>query len=231
MPHKPTKTAGRIKNINAYINKVGAFFGINSPEYQNITNQLANAGLVTYENKKGYVNISNSKINRMKHQSIRAIDKRKPSFARQKKRFLKEQKELFPDLEIPDIGGDFGDGVNIEFDESTGFDPKYTTGAGGKPLDFDTWYKEWRNTWVLEEQYEIRQLADDLGVPFDHDQWYQDYAYREQIITELYNAYEQGIETELESARNANGDTINTETGEPMTFDSEWYNEFTDIEW
>lgn len=228
-----TKTAARIDNINRYINKVGAFFGVNSPEYEKITNGLANAGLVTYENKKGFINVSNSKVNRMKHQKIRAIDRRKPSFARQKRRYYKERAEIFPGLSIPDLDniGVNDVEIDVDFGETADFDPVHGKGTDGKPLDFDTWYKEWRNTWTMEEQYEIRQLADDLGVPFDHELWYQDYSYREEILTELYTAYEQGINAELAQHQNANGNSIDDETGEEIVFDNDWFNQFTDIEW
>ena len=196
-----TKTVGHIKNINAYINKIGSFFGTDSPEYQNITNLLINKGLTTYENKKGFINVSNTKSNRMKHQSIRAIDKNKKSFARMKKRYYEEQKKLFPKPVIPDLS-EIND---ITIPDITSSNTGGTGGSGGtnEPLDFDTWYKDWRNTWVQEEQYEVAKLADELGVEFDYMLWYQDYGYRDMIIEILYDEYVKGIESELEQPDNS----------------------------
>lgn len=203
-----TATQKAIDNINSYINKVGSFFGINSPEYEKITNQLK--PFETYTNKQGFTVIKNTKANRAKHQTIRAINKNKPSFARQKKKYLKEQKTLFPTMEIPTI--DFDDIV------APSFDAVHSSGVDNEPLDFDTWYKNWRATWMFEEQYEIRNLADKMGVPFDHIQWYQDYTYRESILTELFQAYEDGINSELSQTQNENGDTFDYETGETFSY-------------
>ena len=75
---KRTATQRHIDNINSYIDKVGHYFGTESPEYNQILATIHNAGLSTYQSSKGIVKVSNTKANRKKHQKIRSIDKNKP---------------------------------------------------------------------------------------------------------------------------------------------------------
>lgn len=203
---KRTATQKSIDNINSYINKVGSFFGKNSPEYRNITNKLT--PFETYESKKGFTVIANNKANRKLHQKIRALNKNKPSFARQKRRYQKEvdrlRKEFEPQIEEPEIENASGGG-----------------GGGAPAIDFDTWFNNWRQTWNDAEQYEIAELASQLSVLFDYDQWYADYAYREQMRHDLYNAWLGDITNEVNGIDTVNGYTVDSDSGEMFDYNND----------
>ena len=199
---KRTATQRHIDNINGYIDKVGHYFGTESPEYNQILATIHNAGLSTYQSSKGTVKVNNSKANREKHQKIRSIDKNKPSFARQKRRYEKEKAKIREAMGI--------DGIDdIE------------NNGGGRPyISFDDWYNGWRETWEDKEQYETADLAKKLGVPFDRDTWYSDYAYREQIKHDLYNAWIENIAEEVNenSALNPDVGNVDESSGENIVF-------------
>ena len=200
---KRTATQRRIDNINSYIDKVGSYFGTESPEYNKILATIHNAGLSTYQSSKGTVKVKNTKANRKKHQKIRSIDKNKPSFARQKKRYEKEKNKIRETMGIDgidDIDNNGGDGKSV--------------------ISFDDWYNGWRETWENKEQYETADLAKALGLPFDRDTWYSDYAYREQIKHDLYNAWISNIVDEVNANKNLNPDVGNVDetTGENIVF-------------
>lgn len=210
---KRTATQRHIDNINSYITKVGHYFGVESPEYNKILATIHNAGLTTYQSSKGAVKVSNTKANRKKHQKIRSIDKNKPSFARQKRRYEKEKAKIREAMGFDGIGDDG------------------SIGGGGKPvISFDDWYNGWRETWDEAEQYETAKLAKNLGVPFDRDTWYSDYAYREQIKHDLYNAWISNIVDEVNENKNLNPDVGNVDesTGENIVFGN--VNEGTETE-
>lgn len=194
---KRTATQRHIDNINGYIDKVGQYFGTESPEYNQILATIHNAGLSTYQSSKGAVKVSNTKANRKKHQKIRSIDKNKPSFARQKKRYEKEKAKIREAMGI--------DGI-------------------------DDWYNGWRETWDEAEQYEVAKLADNLDVPFDYNEWYNNYEYRDQILHDLYNAWIENIAEEVNenSALNPDVGNIDESTGENIVFGN--VNEGTETE-
>ena len=194
---KRTATQKHIDNINSYINKVGSYFGTESPEYNQILATIHNAGLLTYQSSIGTVKVSNTKANRKKHQKIRSIDKNKPSFARQKKRYEKEKKKIRDDIGIDGIGD-----------------------GGNSFISFNDWYDGWRQMWEEAEQYEIAKLADDLNVPFDYNEWYSDYAYRDKILHDLYNAWIGNIADEINenSALNPDVGNVDESTGENIVF-------------
>lgn len=198
---KRTATQRHIDNINSYISKVSRYFGAESPEYNKILATIYNAGLKTYEVKKGtdkgVVKIKNTKKNRQNYQKIRSIDKNKPSFARQKRRYEKEKAKIREAMGIDDI---------------------------------DDWYNGWRETWDEAEQYEIAKLADDLDVPFDYNDWYNNYEYRKQILHDLYNAWIENIAEEVNenSALNPDVGNIDETTGENIVFGN--VNEGTETE-
>ena len=194
---KRTATQKHIDNINKYIDKVGSYFGAESPEYNQILATIHNAGLSTYQSSKGTVKVSNTKANRKKHQKIRSIDKNKQSFARQKRRYEKEKKKIREAIGIDGIGD------------------------GGSPvMSFDDWYDGWRQTWDEAEQYEIAKLAEDLDVPFDYSEWYNNYEYREQILHNLYSAWLGSIAEEVNENSELNPDVGNVDvtTGENIVF-------------
>lgn len=200
---KRTATQRHIDNINSYITKVSRYFGAESPEYNKILVTIHNAGLATYQSSKGTVKVSNTKANRKKHQKIRSIDKNKPSFARQKRRYEKEKAKIREDMGFDGVGDDG------------------SIGGGGKPvISFDDWYDGWRKTWEEAEQYEIANLADNLDVPFDYDEWYSNYAYRDQILHDLYNTWVGNIAEEVSenSALNPDVGNIDESTGENIVF-------------
>lgn len=222
---KRTATQRHIDNINSYIDKVGQYFGTESPEYNQILAIIHNAGLSTYQSSKGIVKVKNTKANRKKHQKIRSIDKNKPSFARQKRRYEKEKKKIRDSIGIngiDDIGGGLGD---VGIDDGDG-----GTGGGNPVISFDDWYNGWRETWEEQEQYETANLAESLGVPFDKDTWYSDYTYREQIKHDLYNAWISDIANEANENQNLNPDVGNIDetTGENIVFGN--VNEGTETE-
>ena len=194
---KRTATQKHIDNINKYIDKVGSYFGAESPEYNQILATIHNAGLSTYQSSKGTVKVSNTKANRKKHQKIRSIDKNKPSFARQKNRYEKEKKKIREAMDIDGIGDD---------DNSV--------------TSFDDWYDGWRQTWDEAEQYEIAKLTEDLDVPFDYSEWYNNYEYREQILHNLYSAWLGSIAEEVNENSELNPDVGNVDesTGENIVF-------------
>ena len=198
---KRTATQRHIDNINSYITKAGHYFGVGSPEYNKILATIHNAGLKTYEVKKGadkgIVKIKNTKKNRQNYQKIRSIDKNKPSFARQKRRYEKEKAKIREAMGI----GNIGDG-------------------GNSVMSFDDWYDGWRQAYNEAEQYEIAKLADDLDVPFDYNEWYNDYAYRVQILHDLYNAWIENIAEEVNenSALNPDVGNVDESTGENIVF-------------
>ena len=194
---KRTATQKHIDNINSYIDKVGSYFGVESHEYNKILATIHNAGLSTYQSSKGNVKVKNTKANRKKHQKIRSIDKNKPSFARQKRRYEKEKAKIREDMGIDDIGG------------------------VDKPvISFDDWYDGWRQTWDEAEQYEVAKLAEDLDVPFDYSEWYSNYEYREQILHNLYSAWLGSIAEEANenSALNPDVGNVDESTGENIVF-------------
>ena len=214
---KRTATQRHIDNINSYITKVSRYFGAESPEYNKILATIHNAGLKTYEVKKGVdkgiVKIKNTKKNRQNYQKIRSIDVNKPSFARQKRRYEKEKAKIRESMGID------------------GIDDIENNGSGGRPvISFNDWYNGWRETWENKEQYETADLAKALGVPFDRDSWYGDYAYREQIEHDLYNAWISNIVDEANENENLNPDVgnIDESTGENIVFGN--VNEGTETE-
>ena len=194
---KRTATQKHIDNINKYIDKGASYFGAESPEYNQILATIHNAGLSTYQSSKGTVKVSNTKANRKKHQKIRSIDKNKPSFARQKNRYEKEKKKIREAMDIDGIGDD---------DNSV--------------TSFDDWYDGWRQTWDEAEQYEIAKLTEDLDVPFDYSEWYNNYEYREQILHNLYSAWLGSIAEEVNENSELNPDVGNVDesTGENIVF-------------
>lgn len=198
---KRTATQRHIDNINTYISKVSRYFGAESPEYNKILATIHNAGLSTYQSSKGTVKVSNTKANRKNHQKIRSIDVNKPSFARQKKRYEKEKKKIREAMGI--------DGIDD------------VISSGGKPvISFDDWYNGWRETWEEAEQYEVAKIAHDLDVPFDYNEWYNNYEYREQILHDIYNAWISNIVDEVNENQNLNPDVGNVDesTGENIVF-------------
>lgn len=214
---KRTATQRHIDNINSYITKVSHYFGTESPEYNKILATIHNAGLKTYEVKKGadkgVVKIKNTKKNRQNYQKIRSIDVNKSSFARQKRRYEKEKAKIREAMGIDDIGDVISSG-------------------GNSVMSFDAWYNGWRETWEDKEQYETANLAKNLGVPFDRDSWYGDYAYREQIKHDLYNAWISNIVAEVNANKNLNPDVGNVDetTGENIVFGNMTNGTETEIE-
>lgn len=211
---KRTATQKHIDNINSYIDKVGQYFGTESPEYNKILATIHNAGLSTYQSSKGIVKVKNTKANRKKHQKIRSIDKNKPSFARQKRRYEKEKAKIREVMGIDGID-DIGDIGDVGIDDGDG-----GTGGGKPVISFDDWYDGWRQTWDEAEQYEVAKLADDLDVPFDYNEWYSNYEYREQILHDLYSAWIGNIADEVNenSALNPDVGNIDESTGENIVF-------------
>lgn len=206
---KRTATQRHIDNINSYIRKVGSFFGVNSPEYRAITNQLTSFDTVNYKNSD-IIQVRNTKANRKQHQKLRALDKNKPSFSRQKRRYQKEvdrlRKEFEPQIEEPNI-----EEPNIE----------NASGGGAPVIDFDTWFNNWRQTWYDKEQYMVSDLAEQLHVPFDYNQWYADYAYREQMRHDLYNAWIGDIANEINDTDTVGEYTANLNSGEMFDYNND----------
>lgn len=200
---KRTATQKHIDNINSYINKVGSYFGTESPEYNKILATIHNAGLSTYQSSKGTVKVSNTKANRKNHQKIRSIDKNKPSFARQKSRYEKEKKKIREAMGV--------DGIS---------DIENNGGVDKHVISFDDWYDGWRRTWDEAEQYEVAKIADGLDVPFDYNEWYNDYDYRDQILHDLYSAWLGSIADEVNENNALDPDVGNVDetTGENIVF-------------
>lgn len=211
---KRTATQRHIDNINSYIDKVGSYFGAESPEYNKILATIHNAGLSTYQSSKGVVKVKNTKANRKKHQKIRSIDKNKPSFARQKKQYKKEKAKIRESMGFDGIGDNGNNGS-----------------GGNSVMSFDGWYNGWRESWEDKEQYETADLAKNLGVPFDRDAWYDDYDYREKIRHDLYNAWIGNIVDEVNANKSLNPDVGNVDetTGENIVFGNMGYGTETEF--
>lgn len=207
---KRTATQKSIDNINNYINKVGSFFGVNSPEYRNITNKLT--PFETYENKKGFTVIANNKANRKLHQKIRALNKSKPSFARQKRRYQK----IIDDLKNGGV-----DTPDIDRPETGGIGAPDTPDMDRPVISFEDWFNGWRQTWNDAEQYEVAELANQLGVPFDYNEWYADYGYREQIRHDLYNAWLDDIVNEINDTDTVDEFTVDSDSGEMFDYNND----------
>ena len=92
--------------------------------------------------------------------------------------------------------------------------------GGNSVMSFDDWYNGWRETWEEAEQYEVSKLVDDLDIPFDYNEWYSNYEYREQILHNLYNAWIDNIADEANenSALNPDVGNVDESTGENIVF-------------
>lgn len=208
---KRTATQKHIDNINSYIKKVGSFFGTNSPEYRAITNQLTAFDTVNYKNSD-VIQIRNTKANRKQHQKIRALDKNKPSFARQKRRYQK----IIDDLKNGGV-----DTPDIDRPETGGIGAPDTPDIDRPVISFEDWFNGWRQTWNDAEQYEIAELANQLGVPFDYNEWYADYGYREQIRHDLYNAWLDDIVNEINGTDTVDEFTVDSDSGEMFDYNND----------
>ena len=186
---KRTATQKHIDNINSYIDKVGQYFGTESPEYNQILATIHNAGLSTYQSSKGTVKIKNTKANRKKHQKIRSIDKNKPSFARQKKRYEKEKEKIrkrIPDGVIP--FDEWYDEWRKTWHEKEQYEVSKLAENLHVPFEYETWYVDY----LYREQ-----IVKDLY-----------YAWAEQIINELNE----------NAALNPDVGNIDESTGENIAF-------------
>lgn len=195
---KPSRTQLNIKAINSYINKIGAMFGTISKQYEKIVNEIADFEI--YTNKKGYINIRDTKENRKKHQKIRAINKRKTPFFILKRKAKKAKQTA----------------INIGLvDEEE---------AESKGSGFDAWYSEILSTFtdLIEEVYELRNACEAHGIVFDTRTAFESNGYRLTKWQEVYDAMKDETISEF---RNDYGQAFNSYTGEVYEATSEdFYN-------
>ena len=187
---KPTRTQLNIKSINSYINKIGSTFGVNSKQYQKITNEIANAELNIYTNKKGFIQVQNTKVNRTKHQTIRAINARKTPFFIVKRKHKNDVKQAL----------DYGL-ITLDDIQEQG-------------SSFGQWFSEMTQDIndLLEEVYKIGELCEKYGLDFDFYECIKNSGYRASKWRQIYDAMKE--ETLNDVAQNEYGQSFSTVTGE-----------------
>ncbi len=195
---KPSRTQLNIKAINSYINKIGAMFGTISKQYEKIVNEIADFDI--YTNKKGYINIRDTKENRKKHQKIRAINKRKTPFFILKRKAKKAKQTA----------------INIGLvDEEE---------AEEKGSSFDAWYNEILSTFVdlQDEVYNLGKACEHYGIDFDQYTAFRNSSYRLSKWQQVYAAMKDETITEF---RNDYGQSFSPFSGEVYEASSEdFYN-------
>lgn len=67
----------------------------------------------------------------------------------------------------------------------------------------------------------VSELAKQLGVPFDVDTWYVDYAYREQMRHDLYNAWIGDIVNEINDTDTVGEYTADLGSGEMFDYSND----------
>lgn len=184
---KPSRTQLNIKAINSYINKIGAMFGTVSKQYEKIVNQIADFEI--YTNKKGYINIRDTKENRKKHQKIRAINKRKTPFFILKRKAKKAKQTAI--------------NIGLISEEE----------ADAKGDAFDRWYNEMISSFsdLIEEIYSLKRACDEYGIDLDVNTAFKSGTYRRSKWQEVYNAMKDDT---ISDFRNDNNETFNPFSGE-----------------
>lgn len=184
---KPSRTQLNIKAINSYINKIGAMFGTVSKQYEKIVNQIADFEI--YTNKKGYINIRDTKENRNKHQKIRAINKRKiPFFILKRKAKKAKQTAISIGLISEEEADEKGDA-------------------------FDRWYSEITASFsdLIEEIYSLKRACEEYGIDLDVNTAFESDSYRKSKWNEVYNAMKDDT---ISDFRNSDNETYNPFSGE-----------------
>lgn len=88
---KRTATSKAINRINTNIKSVAATFGIDSPQYQEVTQDIFRYQVKT--NKDGIIQIRDTKQNRKQHQSLRARAKNNINVQARKRKELKRMEQ------------------------------------------------------------------------------------------------------------------------------------------
>ena len=202
MRKKPTRTQKTINNINRYIKNVARVFGVNSKEYQQITQQLHNKGL-SLSDSNGVIRIENTKANRRKHQTIRAIANRRKPIQILKRPYEKRRKEFAK--------------VNVVIQR------------GEQAKNFYRWYAELRKDFadLVEEVYTLAEVCDKDGIEVDMKQAFKDSVYRSDKWNEFYDKSGQTIEPSKTALQewlsNVDDSDVDESTGENYNFDNEYF--------
>lgn len=199
MPKKISKTALNIRSINSYIQTVARLFGANSAEYEAVTIPLKGFAIRDiYVNGQSVIQLRNTKENRKKHQSIRAIkNKRKPA-AVLKRKYEKKRREYQSQMQK----------ANLHFD------------AGA----FYKWYAEIRHEFdgLWDEIYNYLDPSCDLvGIDLDKHQAFANESYR---MNRWETVYEKGgknyvnLDDFFSNFESVNESGVDESSGENMTF-------------
>lgn len=213
---KPSVTQKNIDKINRNIQAIARVFGTNSKPYDIATSKIFLAGLATYD-KKGVVQVQNTKANRAKHQKIKKIASERKSVNIWKRKYgpPKDLQEEYDDMQE---GPDIFDGIG---GDSEGPAPHKET--------FTEWYSRISNDFfdLVDEVYACMDGCDFFNIPYNKYDVWNDEEYRmslyekiyEQLISdtdkarEFYNKYGYGLAEdtgEVTTSTNTNNAASNT---------------------
>lgn len=199
---KASKTKLAIDNINSYIKNVANTFGVNSKEYESITQQLHGHGFSFKDST--ILQLRNTKQNRAKHQTIRAINKRKKSITILKRPYERRRKEFLKN--VPE-----------------------SIKRGEEIKSFYRWYAENVATIndLVEEVYTLLEVAQFYGLEYEAKTLFKNEAFRRDAWQEVFDAGAKDFAT-LDELLQHIADTMadmftDTQTGENMTYTNEDY--------
>lgn len=205
MPKKPTRTQKTITNINRYIKNVARTFGTSSKEYQQIVQQLHGKEL-KLNDTNGVITIQNTKENRRKHRTIRAIANKRTSMRILKRPYEKIRKEINKKT------------ANII--------------RGERIRNFYQWYGKLKKELadLITEVYTLEEACEKDGISFEVYKAFKDDIYRIGKWEEFYNKSGQNIEPSKsaldEWLSEVDDSDIDENTGENYNFDNEYYEGF-----
>lgn len=199
---KASKTQLAINNINSYIKNVAKTFGVNSKEYESITQQLHGHGF-TFKDST-ILQLRNTKQNRAKHQTIRAINKRKKSITILKRPYERRRKEFMKN--IPE-----------------------SIKRGEEIKSFYRWYAENVATIndLVEEVYTLLEVAQFYGLEYEAKTLFKNETFRREAWQEVFDAGAKDFAT-LDELLQHIADSMedmftDTQTGENMTYTNDDY--------
>lgn len=202
MHKKPTRTQKTVNNINRYIKNVARTFGTSSKEYQQIVQQLHGKDL-KLNDKNGVITIANTKENRRKHQTIRAISNRRKPIQILKRPYEKRRKEINKQT------------ANII--------------RGERIKNFYKWYGELMKDLddLITEVYTLQEVCDKDGITFEAYKAFKDDVYRLGKWEEFYNKSGQNIEPSIgalsEWLSQVDDSDVDENTGENYNYDNDYY--------
>ena len=197
---KTTVTQKNINKINANIRRLAEVFGTDSEPYQETVRRLHGTGLKIYD-KKGVIQVKNTKENRRKNKTISKIVKERKS--------VNIYKRHYPTLD--EISDYFDDG-DIPFEE------------GG----FYKWYSKIETEFndLVEEVYTLADASEEVGITFGNDLMYlafKDETFRHESWENVYNKLLFETKDFNKDFYEKFGFAVDPSTGEYMTYTNEDY--------